>query len=132
MPSLALSPSMPVWHFGAPGPVSVGYPCPLHQLGPLDPWPTLADYIGARGALYSVRIFHQPRSQPVNRLLHPTKGLVPSSNTNNQNDLLLVNLTNPLTNITQTPGSLGWDSLLPPIIRSHHAFYIHPIYNLAR
>ena len=48
--------------FDAPSPVSVGYPCPLHKLGPLDPWPTLADYFGARGALYSVRTFHQPRS----------------------------------------------------------------------
>ena len=34
------------------------------------------------------------------------------------NDILLVNLTNPLTVITLTPGFLGWDSLLPP----NHSF----------
>ena len=47
-----------------------------------------------------------------------------------QNDLLLVNLTNPITYITLTPGSLGWDSLLRPFIHSHHAFHIHSIHTL--
>ena len=48
------------------------------------------------------------------------------------NDILLVNLTHPLTIITLTPGSLGWDSPLLPIIRSHHAFHIHSIHTRAR
>ena len=41
-----------------------------------------------------------------------------------QNDLLLVNLTNPLTNITLTPGSLGWDSILPSLSHSHNTYHI--------
>ena len=57
-------------------------------------------------------------------------GFVPSSPHQQQNDFLLVNLTNPRTNITLIPGSLGWDSLLPPIIHSHHAFHIHSIHTL--
>ena len=75
-----------------------------------DTWPTLADYFGARGALDSVRIFPQPRSQPVNRLLHPSKRFLPSFDTNNKPTSILVNLTCPLTNITLTPGSLGLES----------------------
>ena len=47
-----------------------------------------------------------------------------------QNDLLFVNLTNPLTNIKLTPGSLGWESLLPPLIHSPHAFHIHSTHTL--
>jgi len=70
------------------------------------------------------------RSQPVNGLLHPSKRFRAFFQHQQQSDLLLVNLTNPLTNITLTPGSLGWDSLLPPIIHSHHAFHIHSIHSL--
>ena len=45
---------------------------------------------------------------------------------------ILVNLANPRTNVTLTPGSLGWDSFLPPIIHSHHAFHIHSTHTWAR
>ena len=93
---------------------------------------SMAYYFGARGALYSVRTFQQPRSQPVNRLLHPSKGFVPSFDTNNKPTSVLVNLTNPLTAPTLTLGYLGWDSLLPPIIRSQYVFHIHSIHTRAR
>ena len=117
--------------FWRSGSLSRGYPCPLHKLGRLDSWSTLADYFGACGALYSVRIFHQPRSQSVNSLLHPTKRFCAFVQHQQQNDILLDNLTNLQTNITLIPGSLEWDSLLPPIIHSHHAFHIHSIHTQA-
>ena len=102
-----------------------GLPVPIALTRSLGP---MAYYFGV---LYSVRIFPQPRSQLVKRLLHPSKGFVPSFDTNNKPTSILVNLTNPLTFITLTPGSLGWDSLLPPIIHSHHAFHIHSIHTRA-
>jgi len=75
----------------------------------------------------------KPRSQPVNFTLAPLQmGIVPSLNINNKTTILFVNLSNPLTNIKLTPGSLGWESLLPPLIHSHHAFHIHSIHTQAR
>jgi len=99
--SLRLSPSLPTpyerggcpsWHCPNRCPRAIlvlqvpfrRLPMPITLLGPLELWPTLADYSGAQGALYSIRTFPQPRSQPVNRLLHPSRGFVPSFNTNNK------------------------------------------------
>ena len=96
------------WHSGS---LSRGYLCPLHQLGRLDPWPTLADYTnsvawthgllwpttsvpGVPSTQYAYLHSHAPSRS---RLLHPSKGFVPSSNTNNKPTSVLVNLTNPLT-----------------------------------
>ena len=116
--------------FGAPGPISDGPPVPSTLSRSLGPMAYSGRLSGARGILYSILTFQQPRSQPVNELLHPSKRLCAFSQHQQQNDLLLLNLTNPLINITLTPGSLGWDSLLPPIIHSHHAFPIHSTHAL--
>ena len=63
MPSLALPPSHAHMASLAPqAPFLMGHPCPLHYPGPVDPWPTLADWSGARGALSTNTHLSQPRS----------------------------------------------------------------------
>ena len=100
----------------APGPASCGPTRALYAMpAPLGP---LAD----RGRLarcpgYPLSDTHrsQPRSQPSTGLLHPSKWVSSLHSHQQQNDLHVVNLTNTLTHITLTPGSLGRESLLPPI-----------------
>ena len=129
LPFLAFPPSdahVAFWRFGS---LSEGRPCPLHYLGPLDPWPTLADcpVPGVPSTQYSPFTSHAP-SRSMDSCTPPNgfRAFSPQQ----QNDLLLVNLTNPLTNIKLTPGSLGWESRLPPLIHSHHAFHIRSIHSL--
>ena len=105
-------PSMPTWHLWCSGSRSTGRPCPVHYPGPLDPWPTLANYFGARGAHYSPSHATPPAGQFYSCTF--PNGYRAFTQHQQQNDLHLVNLTNPLTNITLTLGSLGWVSLLPP------------------
>ena len=98
-----------------PGPrIMRAHPCPLCYPGP--PWaiglprPTLSDTYRS-----------QPRSQPVNRAPAPLQMGFEPTFPPTANDLHFVNLTNPLTHITLTLGSLVWESLLPPI--THHTMH---------
>ena len=129
-PSWHCPPPMPTWHFGAPGPVprvarahsTIPVPWTLGLLWPTSPVPSVPS------TQYSPFDSHAP-SRSMNSCTPPN--WVSCLHTPpTQNDLLLVNLTNPLTNLTLTPGSLGWDSLLPPIIHSHHAFHIRSTHTL--
>ena len=119
---------MPTWHSVLRVPFPTGHLCPVHYPGPLA---------------YSGRLVRCPGCPLLDTHLSTAMlpagpwtpaplqmGFVPSSPDQQQNDFLLVNLTNPRTNITLIPGSLGWDSLLPPIIHSHHAFHIHSTHSL--
>ena len=82
LPFMALPPSDAHVEFWRSGSLSEGRPWPLHYPGPLAYSGRLS---GALGALYSILNFQQPRSQPVNRLLHPSKlGFVPSYTTNTE------------------------------------------------
>ena len=56
---------------------------------------------------------HAP--SPSTGLLHPSKRVSGLHSHQQQKDLHFVNLANPLTDFTLTPGSLGWESLLRPI-----------------
>ena len=107
-----------------------GLPVPTTLSRSLGPLAYSGRLSGARGALYSKLTF--PSHAPSRSMdsCTPPNGFRAFFPHQQQNDPLLVNLTNPLTNITMTPGSLGWDSLLPPLIRSHHAFHIHSIHTL--
>jgi len=120
---------MPTWHFGATGPVPrVAH---AHYTTPV-PWPTLADcpVPGVPSTRYSPFNSHAP-SWSVDSCTPPNvfRAFIHHQQ---QNDLLLVNLTNPLTitNITLTPGSLGWVSRLPPLIHLHHAYHIRSTHSL--
>ena len=96
---------MPTWHFGTTGPVPrvarAHYTIPVPwTLGLL--WPTsLAP--GVPSTRYSPFNSHAP-SRSMDSCTPPNgfRAFIPHQQ---QNDLLLVNLTNPLTNITLTPGS---------------------------
>ena len=131
LPFPALPPSdahVAFWRYGSR---SAGRPCPLHYPGPLDPWPTLADcpVPGVPSTRYSPFNSHAP-SRSMDSCTPPNRFHAFSQH-QQQNDLLLVNLTNPLTNITLTPGSLWWDSLLP----STHSFapcIPHSLHSLTR
>ena len=109
---------MPTWHFGAPGPV---------------PWATRAHYTNSvpwtHGLLWPTTsvpgvpstqyTFHQPRSQPVNILLHPTKRFRAFVQHQQPNDILLVNLTHPLTIYHYTNPGFPWVGFTPP---PNHSF----------
>ena len=81
----------------------------------MDPWPTTADKPGARGTHSAIRTVRSHAPNPSTGLLHPSKRVSSLLTHQQQNDFHFVNLTNPLTHITLTPGSLGRESLLPPI-----------------
>jgi len=84
---------------GAPGPASCG--------------PTRAHYA-----------IPAPLPSPSTGLLHPSKWVSSLHSHQQQNDLHFVNLTNPLTHIILTPGSLGWASLFTPIThRTMHSTF---------
>ena len=99
-----------------PGPASAGHPCPLRYPGP--PWalglprPT-SPVPGVPTKQNSTSHSHTP--SPSTGLLHPSEWVSSLHSPQQQNDLHFVNLTNPLTHFTLTPGSLGRESLLPPI-----------------
>ena len=109
--------------YGAPGPASAGHPCPLHYPGP--PHGPLA-YHGrlarcTHSAILTVRS-HAP--YPSTGLLHPSNWVSSLPPHQQQNDFHFVNLTNPLTHIKLTLGSLGRESLLPPIThRTMHSTF---------
>jgi len=131
-PSWHCPPSMPTWHLWCSGSRSVGRPCPVRYPGPLDPgllWPTTS-VPGVPTTRYSPSQATLPAGQFY--YCTPPNGYRAFTQHQQQNDLLFVNLTNPVTNIKLTPGSLGWESLLPPLIHSHHAFHIHSIHTQAR
>ena len=117
---------MPTWHFGTTGPVprvarahyTIPVPWTLGLLWPTSPVPSTR---------YSPFNSHAP-SRSMDSCTPPNgfRAFIHHQ----QNALLLVNLTNPLTNITLTPGSLVWNSLLPRLIHSHHAFHIRSIHTL--
>ena len=131
MPFLALLPSdahVAFWRFGsrfrrvACGHYTIPVPWTLGLL-----WPT-GLVPGVPSTRYSPFNGHAPsRSMDSCTLPNGFRAFFPHQQ---QNDLLLVNLNNPLTNIKLTPGSLGWVSLLPPLIHSHHAFHIRSIHTL--
>ena len=125
MPSLALPPSdahVAFWRYGsrfrrvARAHYTIPVPWTLGLLWPTSPVP------GVPSKQYSPSDSHAP-SRSMNSCT-PPNGFRVFSQHQQQNDLLLVNLTNPLTNIKLTPGSLGWESLLPPIIhRTMHSTF---------
>ena len=138
------SPSTLKWQAGAPGPFP-GYPRPIHctrgqwrpgprisgspvpttlSRPPMGPWPTAADWPGARGTHSAILTVRSHAPSPSTGLLHPSKRVSSLHSHQQQNDLHFVNLTNPLTRITLTPGSLGRESLLPPIThRTMHSTF---------
>ena len=103
------------------------YPGPSWALGLL--WPT-SPVPGVPTKQNSTFHSHTP-SQSMNSCT-PSNGFRAFSRHQQQNDLLLVNLNKPLTNIKLTPGSLGWESLLPPTSHSHHAYHIRSTHTQAR
>ena len=112
---------MPTWHLWCSGSRSVGRLCPVRYPGPLDPWPTTS-VPGVPTTRYSPSQATLPAGQFY--YCTPPKGYRAFTQHQQQNDLLLINLTNPLTNITLTPGSLGWESLLPPtVIHTMHTTF---------
>ena len=143
------SPSTPTWQAGVPGPFP-GYPHPLQcprglwrsgprisgspvpstlSWPPMGPWPTAADLPVARGTHSAILTIRSHAPNPSTGLLHPSKMGSSLHSHQQQNDFHFVNLANPLTHITLTPGSLGRESLLPPNHSSHHAFHIHSIHS---
>ena len=97
-------------------PHTAGHPCPLPNPAPHG---TLA-YHGrqARCPGYPLSDTHhsQPRSQPVNRAPAPLQTGSSLHSHQQQNDFHFVNLTNPANSTLKlTPGTLGRESLLPPI-----------------
>ena len=128
-----------------PGPLSEGHPCPVHcprgirrpgphisgspvpitlSRPPMGPWPTAADSPGARGTHSAILTIRSHAPNPSTGLLHPSKRVLSLHSHQQQSDLHFVNLTNPLTHITLTPGSLGRESLLPPIThRTMHSTF---------
>ena len=129
-PSWHCPPPRPTWHFSASGPFprvarghyTIPVPWTLGLLWPISPVP------GVPSTRYSPFNSHAP-SRSMDSCTPPNgfRAFFPHQQ---QNDLLLVNLANPLTNIKLTPESLGWDSLLPPLSYAHHAFHIHSIHTL--
>ena len=111
--------------YGAPGPASAGHPCPLRHPGP--PW-----VLGLPRPTSPVPRVPTQRYSPFAATL-PTRqqgSCTPPSGyrayvpTNSKTTSIFVNLTNPLTHIKLTPGSLGRDSLLPPIThRTMHSTF---------
>ena len=102
--------------YGAPGPAHSGSPVPATYPGPpMGPWPTTADKPGARGTHSAILTVRSHAPNPSTGLLHPSKRVSSLHSHQQQNDFHFVNLINPLTHLTLTPGSLGRESLLPPI-----------------
>ena len=111
--------------YGAPGPASAGHPCPRRYPGP--PWalglpqPT-SPVPGVPTQRYSPFVATLPTRQQGS--CTPPNGFGAYIPTNSKTTSIFVNLTNPLTHITLTPGSLGWESLLPPIThRTMHSTF---------
>ena len=145
---------MPTWRVETPGSLSEGCPCPVHCprgiLALQVPFPTgrpcPLHYPGpswALGLLWPTspvpRVptkqnspFHSHAPSRSMNSCTPPNGFRAFSRHQQQNDLLFVNLNNPLTNIKLTPGSLGWESLLPPTSHSHHAYHIRSTHTQAR
>ena len=108
-----------------PGPPISGSPVPTTlSRPPMGPWPTVANQPGARGTHSAILTVRSHASSPSTGLLHPSERVSSLHSHQQQNDLHVVNLTNLLTHITLTPGSLGWESLLPPIThRTMHSTF---------
>ena len=135
-------PSTLTWQAGTPGPFP-GYPRPMHcPRGQWCPGPRIMRATHAHYAIpaphgplaYRGRLARCPHSailtvrshapNPSTGLLHPSKRVSSLRSHQQQNDFHFVNLTNPLTHISLTPGSLGRESLLPPIThRTMHSTF---------
>ena len=125
LPYLALSPSdAPVafWRYGsrfrrvARAHYTIPVPWTLGLLWPTSPVPGVPSQ--------QMLTFHSHAPSQSMNSCTPPNGFRAFSQHQQQDDLLLVNLTNPLTNITLTPGSLGWVSLLPhSFIRTMHSTF---------
>ncbi len=102
---------------GAPGPASCG-PTRAHYAIPAPPWalglprPT-SPVPGVPTKRYSPFAATLPARQQGS--CTPPNGFRAYILTNSKTTSISVNLTNPVTHITLTPGYLGWESLLPPI-----------------
>ena len=120
--------------YGAPGPASAGHPYPLRYPGP--PWalglprPT-SPVPGVPTQRYSPFAATLPARQQGS--CTPLSRYRAYSRTNSKTTSIFVNLTHPLTHITLTPGSLGWESLLPQLLIAPcipHSLHTHRLAGL--
>ena len=146
-------PPMPMWRVDAPGPfprvARAQYTAPVafwccgsrfrlvarsHFTipAPLGPLAYSGRLIRCLGCPLNKLTFPQPRSQPVHELLHPSKRVSCLLSTPTTTRPPFSKFDYPLTNIKLTPGSLGWESLLPPTSHSHHAYHIRSTHTQAR
>ena len=126
LPRVPVPTTLPTWPLALRAPLHAGplrYPCPSWALGlprPTSPVP------GVPTKRYSPFNSHAPSPSTV--LLHPSKWISSLHSHQQQNDLHFVNLANPLTNITLTPGPLGGNHSSPQSLIAAcmpHSLHLH-------